>query len=70
MERITNDDQRGGAAGVRFALVAVPIVTVAPQHQLLEEEKGQDAGEQRRHRDLRRQGRQGLREQCQQRHSE
>ena len=46
VERVADDHQRRGAAGVHLALVRV--VAVAPQHELLEQEEREDAGEQRR----------------------
>ena len=41
VEGVADDDQRRGAAGVDFAVVAG--VAVAPQHQLLEQEEGEHA---------------------------
>ena len=66
MKRISDDD-REHAAVVHLAVVRV---TVAPEHELLEDEEEQDAGEQRRKYIGRRKLLERFRQQDEQRHTE
>jgi hypothetical protein len=68
VERVADDHERRGAAGVHFAVAGV--VAMPPQHQLLEKKKSQYAGEERAERGGGRQPFERLRQQREQRDAE
>jgi hypothetical protein len=67
MERVADDDEGRGAAGMDLALVPLAVMAVAPQHEFLEEKESQNTSQQCPERRARRQRRERFGEQREQR---